>query len=95
MRSGRSTDKRQRVVGQAFDVGVVLKGIDGILEILGGLFLLIVPLSDLRRFLIWVTGHELSEDKKDFIATHLVHLATRSRCARSSSPSPTCSSTAW
>ena len=75
MRPGPPTDKRQRVVGQAFDIGVVLKGLDGILEILGGLFLLIVPLSDLRRFLIWVTGHELSEDKKDFIATHLVHLA--------------------
>jgi len=75
MRPGPPTDKRQRVVGQAFDIGVVLKGIDGVLEILGGLFLLIVPLSDLRRFLIWVTGHELSEDKKDFIATHLVHLA--------------------
>ena len=75
MHSGLPTDNRQRVVGQAFDIGVVLKGIDGVLEILGGLFLLIVPLSDLRRFLIWVTGHELSEDKKDFIATHLVHLA--------------------
>ena len=75
MRSRLRTDKRQRVVGEAFDIGVVLKGIDGVLEILGGLFLLLVPLRDLRRFLIWVTGHELNQDPKDFIATHLVHLA--------------------
>jgi uncharacterized membrane protein len=75
MPSRPSTDKKQRVVGQAFDIGVVIKGIDGVLEILGGLFLLLVPLRDLRRFLIWVTGHELSQDKKDFIATHLIHLA--------------------
>ena len=75
MLSGLPSDRRQRVVGRAFDIGVVLKGLDGALEILGGLFLLLVPLSDVRRFLIWVTGHELSQDPKDFIATHLVHLA--------------------
>jgi len=75
MPPGPGTDKKQRVVGQAFDIGVIIKGIDGLLEILGGLFLLLVPLQDLRRFLIWVTGHELSEDRKDFIAMHLVHLA--------------------
>ncbi len=66
---------RDTLVTDVFDVGVVLKGIDGVLEILGGFFLLVVPLSDIRRFLIWVTGKELSEDPKDFIATHLVHLA--------------------
>ncbi len=75
MRPGLPADKRQRVVGQAFDIGVVLKGFDGVLEILGGLFLLLVPLRDIRRFLIWVTGHELNQDPKDFVATHLVHLA--------------------
>ncbi len=67
---------RDRVVTQAFDIGVVLKGIDGLLEIAGGLFLLVVPLSTIRHVLIWVTGKELSEDPKDFIATHLVHLAS-------------------
>lgn len=66
---------REGIVTGAFDVGVILKGIDGVLEIVGGLFLLFVPLGDVRRFLIWVTGKELSEDPKDFIATHLVHLA--------------------
>jgi len=71
--SGRR-DKDQIVTG-VFDVGVILKGIDGVLEIAGGLFLLIVPLSTIRHFLIWATGKELSEDPKDFIATHLVHLA--------------------
>ena len=67
-------DKDQIVTG-VFDVGVILKGIDGVLEIAGGLFLLVVPLSTIRHFLIWATGRELSEDPRDFIATHLVHLA--------------------
>jgi len=66
---------RDRIVTGAFDVGVVLKGIDGVLEIVGGLFLLVVPLATIRHFLVWVTGKELSEDPKDFVATHLVHLA--------------------
>ncbi len=66
---------RESLVTDAFDIGVILKGIDGVLEIVGGLFLLVVPLHDIRRFLIWVTGKELSEDPKDFVATHLVHLA--------------------
>jgi uncharacterized membrane protein len=72
--STTSRDRDQLVTG-VFDVGVVLKGIDGVLEILGGLLLLVVPLSTIRHFLIWATGKELGEDPKDFIATHLVHLA--------------------
>ena len=77
MDSAGSRPRRSRdsVVTGAFDVGVVLKGIDGILEIVAGLFLILVPLADIRRFLIWATGKELSEDPKDFIATRLVHLA--------------------
>lgn len=63
------------IVTEAFDISVILKGIDGLLEILGGLVLLIVPLRDIRAFLIWITGKELSEDPNDFIATHIVRLA--------------------
>lgn len=70
---GRRSD--EGIVTQAFDISVLLKGVDGLLEILGGLVLLLVPLRDIRAFLIWVTGKELSEDPKDFIATHIVRLA--------------------
>lgn len=63
------------IVGDAFDISVVLKGIDGLLEIVGGIVLLLVPLRDIRALLIWTTGKELSEDPKDYIATHIVRLA--------------------
>jgi uncharacterized membrane protein len=72
-----TTPKRRdndQLVTRAFDIVVVLKGIDGLLEIAGGLFLLVVPLGTIRHFLIWVTGRELSKDPHDFIATHLVDL---------------------
>jgi len=69
------TARTQRIVTDAFDVGVVLKGLDGVLEIVAGFFLLVVPLRDIRHFLVWVTGKELSQDKNDVIANYLVHLA--------------------
>jgi len=70
---GRRSD--EGLVTQAFDISVILKGLDGVLEILGGLVLLIVPPSDIRALLIWITGKELSEDPNDFIATRIVRLA--------------------
>ena len=78
MTTTKRRDKDQLVTG-AFDIGVVLKGIDGLLEIGGGLFLLIVPLGTIRHFLIWVTGRELSKDPHDFIATHLCTSRTTCR----------------
>ena len=73
--SGAKRRDRDRIVSGAFDIGVILKGLDGLLEIAGGLLLLAIPLTTIRHLLIWVTGKELSEDPKDFVATHLVHLA--------------------
>jgi uncharacterized membrane protein len=75
MRLTRRATADQGVVGDAFGISVVLKGIDGSLEILGGLLLAVVPLADLRAFLIWVAGRDMGQDRKDFVATHLAHLA--------------------
>ena len=61
------------LLDRAFLVGIILKGLDGLLEILGGLLLLLVSpatIADLARAL---TQHELSEDPHDFLATHLLH----------------------
>ena len=61
------------LLDRAFLVGIILKGLDGLLEVLGGLLLLLVSpatIADLARAL---TQHELSEDPHDFLATHLLH----------------------
>ena len=55
-----------------FDVGVVLKGIDGFLELLGAFFLFLITPEQLSNLIVILTQNELSEDPKDFIATHLV-----------------------
>lgn len=60
---------------QAFLVGIVLKGLDGVLEVVGGLILLAVSPAIINHLAQALTQHELSEDPHDFIATHLLHAA--------------------
>lgn len=55
----------------AFEVGVILKGLNGALEIIGGVLLLLFPPSAIQRFIVGLTQNELSKDPSDFIATHL------------------------
>ena len=55
----------------AFEVGVILKGLNGLLELISGTLLLVFPPSSLQRFVVGLTQNELSRDPTDFIATHL------------------------
>ena len=59
---------------RAFEVTLILKGLDGLLEIVGGLILLLVPTATLNQFLTTLTQHELSEDPGDFFVTRLLPL---------------------
>lgn len=55
-----------------FEVALILKGIDGVLEIVGGLVLLVVSKETLEGWVQALTYHELSEDPHDLLFTHLV-----------------------
>jgi uncharacterized membrane protein len=55
-----------------FKIGVVVKGIDGTLEVIGGFALFFTTTSTLRNLVDWLTAGELQEDPTDFVATHLV-----------------------
>lgn len=58
-----------------FKIGVVIKGIDGVLENVAGIALFFTDRAALRSLVDWLTAGELQEDPTDFVATHLVHLA--------------------
>ena len=60
-----------------FAVGMWLKGLDGVLEIAGGLLLLLISPAALSRLVIISTQHELVEDPHDRIATALRQAATQ------------------
>ena len=60
---------------RVFDVSITLKGLDGVLEVIGGLLLLFLTPHRLNAIVAFLTQHELSEDPKDFLATHLLSYA--------------------
>jgi uncharacterized membrane protein len=64
-----------RSLDDTFKVSVTLKGLDGALEIIGGVVLLFVRPSTINDIVHALTQHELSQDPHDFIARHLLHSA--------------------
>jgi uncharacterized membrane protein len=60
---------------RAFEVGIIAKGLDGLVEIVGGLSLLFLSPRDISRFAVRITQEELSEDPHDLVATYLLHTA--------------------
>src|SRR5262245_44732493 len=66
---------KSKLMHQMFDVVIVLKGLDGILEILGGIALLFVQTDAIVAIARAFTAHELSEDPHDLLANILTHWA--------------------
>lgn len=64
-----------RIYHRAFDIGILLKGLDGLLECIAGLALLLTTRRAILDVVGWLTREELVEDPGDFVANHLVHLA--------------------
>jgi uncharacterized membrane protein len=63
------------LLDQTFQVGIILKGLDGVLEVIGGLLLLLVSPATIDRVVTGLTQHELSEDPHDVLATNLLKTA--------------------
>jgi uncharacterized membrane protein len=63
------------LLDQTFEVGIILKGLDGLLEVIGGLLLFVVSPATIDRVVTSLTQHELSEDPHDLLATHLLRTA--------------------
>ena len=60
---------------RTFRVTIALKGLDGLLETVGGLILLVVRPSTLDHLARTITQHELSQDPHDFFARHVLDSA--------------------
>lgn len=71
---------RGRLVHLFFAVSVIGKGVDGVLEIVGGVLLFFVNPLRLQTLVRVLTQHELSEDPHDLVAHYLLnstqHLAS-------------------
>jgi uncharacterized membrane protein len=61
------------LLDRTFDISIILKGLDGLLEVIGGGLLLLVAPATMNRLARSLTQHELSQDPHDFIARHVQH----------------------
>ena len=60
-------------VHRLFAASVLIKGVDGLLETIGGILFMFVSPKALNSLVISLTAHELSEDPDDWFATTLRH----------------------
>src|SRR5690348_9173850 len=60
------------LLDKIFEGGIIIKGITGALEFIGGLLLFFVDPSVIHRFLVFVTQKELLEDPHDKLVTFLL-----------------------
>lgn len=67
--------KGTSLLDRSFQASITLKGLDGILEIIGGFLLLGANPARVNAWVTALTQHTLSRDPHDFIATHLLRMA--------------------
>ena len=65
----------ERRIHQIFEIGVLLKGADALVECIGGLALAFVNTSAITSLVDALTQEELIENPNDFVAMHLMSLA--------------------
>ena len=73
----KSADESHKSLDRAFRITITLKGLDGLLEVIGGIVLLVVSPASIEHIVRFFTAHELAQDPHDFIASHLLHSASQ------------------
>lgn len=70
------SNNTEQTIRRLFRFGVFMKGINSVVEIVGGLLLLLVPLDIITRLTVLITQEELASDPNDFVANYILHLGT-------------------
>lgn len=65
----------EKRIHQMFEIGVLLKGLDGLVELIGGALLLFVSTSTIAAWVAALTHQELIEDPRDLVANYLFSTA--------------------
>jgi len=60
-----------------YEIGILIKGFDGAIELLGGLFLLIMPGSIIMHITHALVDTELNRNPSDLLATKVLHYGTQ------------------
>ena len=81
----RDAERRRtwrHALDESFRVSLVIKGIDGALELIGGLLLFAVSPTTMDRLPRAIFHHELSEDPNDVLARHVLHVTANLHATR-------------
>lgn len=62
---------------KGFEAGILIKGIDASLEVIGGILLSFLNPSRLSGIIVTLTQHELSEDPRDVVANFVIRLGEK------------------
>lgn len=73
----KSINADNSIFHKSFEIGILIKAIDGILEIIGGILLIFLSPHKLNNLVTWLTQHELSEDPRDVIANFMIKLGSK------------------
>lgn len=65
----------QNLAHKIFELGIFFKGLNGVLEIIGGILLVLIKPSAINRLAVFLTQNELSTDPKDLLANFLLRSA--------------------
>jgi uncharacterized membrane protein len=71
-----ASEPRPTLLDRTFFVSLILKGMDGVLELVGGVLLLVITPAQIGAIARFLTQHELSEDPHDLVANGVLHLAS-------------------
>ncbi len=67
--------KTNKFAHEAFEAGVTLKLINGVLETVGAVLLIFASPANLSRLVTYFTQEELSQDPNDLVANYFLHVA--------------------
>ncbi|MGH7157065.1 MAG: DUF2127 domain-containing protein [Candidatus Saccharimonadales bacterium] len=71
----QTSHHKEDATDKTFKTALYLKGLDGLLETLGGVLLLLIKPEQVNHLARWLTQGELSQDPHDFIANHILKTA--------------------
>lgn len=66
-----------RLLDRVFDISIILKGINGVLELVGGAALFFVSVDQIRQLLGWISVHAVVVRPRSPMAHWIEHLADR------------------
>ena len=64
--------KHDQAVHRLFDYGIIVKGIDGIAELIGAVLLAVISADQLNHWVAFITQRELRVDPTDIVANYLI-----------------------